>query len=133
MADDFVYYLLVGDETALPSIGRRPEELREGVPVTAIMLVDGSQDVQHFATRTALIPVRVFRKAGEDDTALLEAAIEAWQQPSGDGYVWIAAEARTARALRDVVLVRHQHPKAWLRAAGYWVRGMAGATDKLEG
>jgi hypothetical protein len=31
-----------------------------------------------------------------------------------------------------MLAVRH-HPKAWLKAAGYWVRGEAGASDKLEG
>ena len=33
--DDFDFYLLVGDETALPAIARRLEELRASVPVTA--------------------------------------------------------------------------------------------------
>jgi len=34
--DNFDWYLLVGDETALPAIGRRTEELRTGVPVLTV-------------------------------------------------------------------------------------------------
>jgi NADPH-dependent ferric siderophore reductase len=131
--DTFDYYLLVGDETALPSIARRIEGLRPGVPVTVIGLVDGPQERQELRSSADLNVVWVTRPAGEtNDGALLRAALESWQPPAGDGYVWIAGEARTARVLRDYMLETRKHPKTWLRAAGYWVRGMAGASEKLE-
>lgn len=133
VADDFDHYLLVGDGAALPAIGRRLEELRPGVPVVAILLVDGPEDIQHFATAAALTPVWLFRRNGEDDAALVLDALNAWKAPAGDGYVWIAAEAALARMVRDHMLDVRRHPKAWLKAAGYWVRGAAGTTDKLEG
>jgi NADPH-dependent ferric siderophore reductase len=96
-------------------------------------VVDGPEDVQSFSTTAALTPVWLFRRDGDDDLALIRTALEAWQAPAGDGYVWIAAEAQVARALRDHMLEERRHPKAWLKAAGYWVRGAAGASDKLEG
>lgn len=132
VADDFDFYLLIGDATALPAIGRRLEELRAGARATAILLVDGPEDIQTFATAAALEPVWLFRNGG-DDADLLRDALERWPTPEGDGYVWIAAEAKAARALRDYMLNMRRHPKEWLKAAGYWVRGAAGATDKLEG
>jgi NADPH-dependent ferric siderophore reductase len=41
---DFDWWLLIGDETALPAIGRRLEELPAGCPVTSIVAVAGAQE-----------------------------------------------------------------------------------------
>lgn len=130
--DDFDWYLLVGDETALPAIGRRLETLRADVPVTAVMVVDGPEDVQAFETAARLDPIWVFRDGSGDDAALLRARLEAWRAPSGEGWVWIAAEAAVARALRDHMLEVRGHPRPWVKAAGYWVAGRAGASDKMD-
>jgi NADPH-dependent ferric siderophore reductase len=133
VSDDFDYYLLVGDETALPSIGRRVESLRADVPVSTVVVVDGPEEIQDFSTRADWRPLWVFRSGQQvDDAMLLRDALATWRPSQGDGYVWIAAEARTARSLRDYMLEERSHPKAWLKAAGYWVRGEAGATEKLE-
>lgn len=131
VADDFDFYLLIGDATALPAIGRRLEELRAGVPVTAILIVDGPADIQRFSSVASIDPVWLFRNGG-DDADLVRAALDGWRAPDGDGYVWIAAEAGVARAVRDYMLNERRHPKEWLKAAGYWVRGKPGATEKLE-
>lgn len=133
VADDFDFYLLIGDETALPAIGRRVEGLRPGVPVTTIAVVDSGVEAQTFETRAAWRPVWVFR-AGQpaDDVALLRDALASWRTPAGDGYVWIAAEAAVARTLKGHMLEERRHPKAWLKSAGYWVRGKAGESEKLD-
>ncbi len=132
MPDDFDFYLLAGDETALPSIGRRLESLRPGVGVTSAVVVDGPEEIQHLETAADWRPMWVFR-TGEhaDDATLLRRALANWRTPAGDGYVWIAAEARTARVLRNCMLEERGCPKAWLKAVGYWVRGEAGATEKF--
>jgi NADPH-dependent ferric siderophore reductase len=131
VADDFDFYVLIGDETALPAIGRRVETLRAGVPVTTLAIVDGPEDVQHFATAADWRPHWVYRSGvNKDDAALLREAASALVLPDGEGYVWIAAEARTARQLRDYWLAERGHPKAWLKAAGYWVAGKPGESEK---
>lgn len=132
--DDFDWYLLVGDESALPSIGRRIESLRPGVPVTSVVIVEDAADIQHFDTAARHEPVWVLRsgRAGAD-AALLREALARWRAPEGEGYAWIAAEAQVARAAKAYMLDERAHPKAWLKASGYWVRGAAGATDKMEG
>ena len=133
VADDFDFYLLVGDETALPSIGRRVEALRPGVPVTTIVLTDGPAEIQTFETRADWRPIWLSRSgSGRDDLALLGEALARWETPPGDGYVWIGAEAQAARALKAHMLQDRGHPKAWLKAAGYWVRGRAGESEKLD-
>ena len=132
LADDFDFYLLVGDETALPAIGRRVESLRPDVPVTTIVVVDGPDEAQTFQTRADWRPIWVFRsdRALDDGARLLE-AVRRQPAPQGDGYVWIAAEARAARAVKDHLLEERRHPKAWLKAAGYWVRGKSGESEKF--
>jgi NADPH-dependent ferric siderophore reductase len=128
VSDDFDHYLLVGDETALSSIGRRVESLRPGVPVTTVVVVDGPEEVQSFETRADWRPLWVFRSGQYvDDAMILRDVLETWEPSRGDGYVWIAAEARTARIIRDYMLEDRRHPKNWLKSAGYWVRGEAGA------
>lgn len=132
VADDFDFYLMIGDETALPAIGRRLEGLRPGVPAATLVLVDGPDEIQAFDTRADWRPVWVSRAGRDaDDASLLLAALAAWRAPEGDGYVWIAAEAQAARALKAHMLVERGHPPAWLKAAGYWVRGAPGESEKL--
>jgi len=130
VADDFDFYWLIGDETALPAIGRRVEELRAGAFVTTVVIVDGPEEEQRFETKADWRPVWVHRN-GRTDADALKAALSGLRAGAGDGYVWIAAEAQTARALRDYVLGERGHPKEWFKASGYWVAGQPGETAKF--
>ncbi len=133
-ADDFDFVWLVGDETALPAIGRRVASLRPDVRVATVVVVDGPEDVQPFETRADLRPIWLFRSVGAlGDGERFVAALRDLPTPEGDGYVWIAAEARAARAAKTFMLEERGHPKGWLKAAGYWVRGKAGESEKLDG
>jgi NADPH-dependent ferric siderophore reductase len=130
--DDFDWYLFVGDETALPAIGRWVEQLRANVPVSTYAVIEGANDKQTFKTAAAHKDVWVVRSPGSDDAAALLKELANFEAPKGDGYIWIAAEASVAKTLRDYFLNRRQHPKAWVKAAGYWKRGVADADMKIE-
>jgi NADPH-dependent ferric siderophore reductase len=131
--DDFDWYLLVGDETGLPSIGRRLEELRTGVPVFTVVAVDGEQEVQQIDTGAKWLPRWVFRdQEGNDDAETLRRAVQSLDLPSGDGYIWIAGELSVARSLRTYLLDERGHPSRWMQAAGYWRRGAPGAHEDLD-
>jgi NADPH-dependent ferric siderophore reductase len=133
VADDFDWYLLIGDETALPAIGRWVEALRPGVAVTTVVGVDSDAERQSFETRARWTGHWVARgQAGSDDAALLRAALDGLNLPPGDGYVWIAAEASVARALRAYIIEARGHPKPWVKAAGYWSRGAIAAHEAIE-
>jgi NADPH-dependent ferric siderophore reductase len=129
--DDFDWYLLIGDETALPAIGRRVEELRAGVPVTSLILTEAGE-TQHFQTSAAWTPHWVERDAASDESSLLRAALADYALPKGDGFVWIAAEASVARDLRSHIVDRLGQPRQWTKAAGYWKRGQADVHEKIE-
>jgi NADPH-dependent ferric siderophore reductase len=129
--DDFDWYLLIGDETALPAIGRRVEELRAEVPVTTFVVTDAGE-TQDFHTKAAWTPHWVARDASSDDASLLGAALAGHVLPEGEGFVWIAAEASVARQLRSIVVDERGHPRQWTKAAGYWKRGQAETHEKIE-
>lgn len=129
--DDFDWYLLIGDETALPAIGRRVEELRAGVPVTTIVLMEAGE-TQDFRTRAAWTPRWIARNGSPDDASQLRTALADYTLPGGDGFVWIAAEAFVARSLRSHIIEDLGHPRQWTKAAGYWKIGQADAHEKIE-
>ncbi len=133
VAPGFSWWLLVGDETALPAIGRRIEELPAGVRVVSVVAIAESGDEQRFATAAEHEAHWVRRPLHRaDDPAPLLVALRHIELPQGDGFVWIAAEASVARAVRDELVGRHGHPRAWTKAAGYWRKGVADAHEKLQ-
>ena len=102
------------------------------MPVASFILVDCLADAQDVCTEANWTPHWVERDGRTDDSRLLRDALARYRLPPGDGYVWIGAEAAVARALRTELVEARGHPKSWLKAAGYWVRGAAGAHEKLS-
>lgn len=131
--DDFDWYLLVADESALPAMGRWLEELRADVPVTTIALVADAGEVQAIDSKAAWSASWVFRgDAHERDGDLVREALGKFRAPAGDGFVWIAGEASLARAARSYVLDVLHHPRPWMKASGYWQRGDRGRHVELD-
>lgn len=127
----FDWWLLVGDETALPAIGRRIEELPAGARVVSIVTIADDNDRQSFSTQADHQAIWVRRPLDRaDDPAPVLDALRELALPQGDGFVWIAAEARVARAARDHLVNERGHPLQWTKAAGYWRKGVADAHEK---
>ena len=128
----FDWWLLIGDETALPAIGRRLEELPDRTHVTTIAAVSSIREEQSFARRAHHQLYWIHRPHEKaDDAAPMLEALRSFSLPDGVGFVWIAAESGVARALREhLVNVRH-HPLNQIKAAGYWRKGVADAQDNL--
>jgi NADPH-dependent ferric siderophore reductase len=133
IADDFDWWLLIGDETALPSIGRRVEGLAEGVRAITLVTVTGPAEEQFFSTRADHLAIWIHRCPDEATNAqpVLE-ALKRIELPPGEGFVRIAAEARVARAAREHVVNIRRHPLQWLRASGYWIEGRVDAHEGLD-
>ncbi|ANT62401.1 NADPH-dependent ferric siderophore reductase [Salipiger sp. CCB-MM3] len=131
VAPVFDWYLMIGDETALPAMARRVEELPEGVAAITLAAVPGPEDQQEWQSAAAQTAQWLHRPVEDahDPAPLLDAA-KALDLPEGKGFVWIAAEAQVARALKLHFLQDRAHPAPHLKAAGYWVKGDAGSSDK---
>lgn len=126
----FDWWLLIGDETALPAIGRWAEELPGDMRLITLGAVADTEERQAFATKAPYEAHWCHRPAAQAaDPAPLVAAARALDLPEGRGFIWIAAEARVARSLRDHFLAQG-HPRHWMKAAGYWTLGVADGSDK---
>ncbi|WP_085849788.1 SIP domain-containing protein [Pacificibacter marinus] len=131
VAPIFDWYLLIGDETALPAIGRRVEELPEGVDVITLTSVPEVADEQVFETAAHHTAHWVHRPiADAADPAPVLDALKGLTLPKGKGFVWIATEAKVARAVRDHVTDELGHPMTQMKASGYWTSGKAAGEDK---
>lgn len=130
---DFDWHLLMGDETALPAIARRLEELPAGKRVLAIIQThtpDARIDLSTRANATiqwvddATDPV--------SPTSALESAVRQLQLPEGEGYIWAAGESTTIRDIRQYLVQERGVDKSHIRAASYWRRGNAGTHEVIE-
>ncbi|KQP15113.1 siderophore-interacting protein [Pseudorhodoferax sp. Leaf267] len=122
---DFDWYLLVGDETALPAIARRLEELPAGSRAIVRLYV---AEVDRLALGSA---ATVDLQWADDDAALLD-ALRALELPAGFGYAWCAAEAGVAAQARKILVDEKGHDRRAIRAASYWKRGAIAHHENLE-
>ncbi|HEX3442611.1 MAG TPA: siderophore-interacting protein [Pseudolabrys sp.] len=126
------WHLLVGDDTALPAIARRLEELPAGARAVVVAEVDSAADTLTFETKADASIHWVYRngtEAGAPD--LLSLALRKIDLPKGDYHAWVACESSAAKALRTQLLAEHGAQAQWTRAAGYWRRGVADVHDNL--
>ncbi len=117
VSDTFDWHLLVGDETALPAIARRLEELRDPVRVLAVIQVDDASEQQVLPGPANLDLRWVHRR---DAGAPLEAAVAGLTFPSGEGFAFVAGEASMVRRIRRHLIEARGLDKAWIKAAAYW-------------
>ncbi len=127
--------VLVGDETALPAMGRCLEEVPEGHPVTAVIEVADRVDIQDDLSQVACastLDLRwVVRAEGEDFTEeILTVDLAGEQDTKGTAFVWAAGESgrlkKVRRWIKDAGV-----PREHVQVTGYWRKAAvpAGAAD----
>ena len=124
-------WLLIGDETALPAIGRFIEEADNDTDITSVIAVASAKEEQRFRSRARVTTLWAHRPLAEADRpgAIVERLHDIVVAP--DTFVWIAAEARVARHLRCYLSEFHDQPVGWMKAGGYWVRGQSDAHERI--
>jgi len=113
--DIFDSYLLIGDETAIPAIARRLDELPAGRKVLAVIEIANAAEQQPLASAAEVEVIWVVR--GQDD--LLE-TVQNLTLPDGSLYSFVATESKLSRQVRRVLLDTHNVNEAFLKAVGYW-------------
>jgi len=130
---EFDWHLLIGDETGLPAIGRRLEELPAGSRALVIAEVEDEAEEQTFVSRAEFSVHWVHRHAAPAGSSEgLLAALRAAKFPPGDYFAWAATESNVARALRRTLIDELGANRAWVKAAGYWKRGAAAVHERIE-
>lgn len=123
---DYRWHLLAGDASALPAILRRLDELPAGCVAQVLVQVDDAADERALQS-AATLRVRWVRSADEWLQAL-----RTTEWPGGDGFVWLAGEARVVAQARQIVLNERGFPREALRAAAYWKQGAAAFHERLD-
>ncbi|WP_219337852.1 siderophore-interacting protein [Pseudomonas sp. Xaverov 259] len=113
--DIFDSYLLIGDETAIPAIARRLEELPAGRKVLAVIEIANNAEQQPLNSAADVQVIWVVR--GHDD--LLE-TVRNLTLPGGSLYSFVATETKLSRQVRRVLLDTHKINEEFLKAVGYW-------------
>ena len=120
------WYFLAGDETALPALGRRIEELPAGAKVVAVIEIADAAEEQVFESRADVSLHYVHRNGLPAGTQgpLLD-AIKALTFPAGEAYAYVAAESGVAKGIKAHLLDERGFPPDYVRAPGYWLLGEA--------
>lgn len=115
------WHLLVGDEAALPAIAAALERVPAGVPVHALVEVDGPADEQPLTSPGRLNLRWCHRDPGRPEQ--LVDAVAALGFPAGRVHAFVHGEAGLVRALRGHLLGGRRVPREDLSISGYWRRG----------
>lgn len=127
----FDWHVFIGDETALPAIGRRLEELPSSTRALVVAEVSNSSSRIRFDSRASL-EVTWCERGGPSSKSLLAAVRALPEFPAGEGYAWAAAESAVARQLRLHLAGERGLVKSRIRAAAYWKRGLEAVHEVIE-
>jgi NADPH-dependent ferric siderophore reductase len=123
---DYDWHLLAGDESALPAIARRLEELPASSRAIVIAQAADEGDRRDLASAAKTEVIWVSHDAE------LVAAVRGIDLSTGDGYAWCAGEAHAMAALRGLLLDEKGIDRHHLRAAAYWKHGAVAHHENLE-
>lgn len=130
--DDDTPWVLIGDETALPTIGRALSELRSGQPCLALIEVADADEERYLPT-PGNATIRFLHRDGVEpgQSDLLDRALREASLPPGAVFR-IAAEIDTVRRLRDGLIAERGIDRARIRAAGYWRLGASDGGGRVN-
>jgi len=125
---DFDWYLLIGDESALPAIARRLEELPATAKAVVVVEVADQGEERELTAPAQTTIYWIHRDAGQ---ALLE-AVQGLDFPPGEPYAFVACEGNRAKDIRRHLLETRGLDKRWVKASGYWRQGAVAVHDNLD-
>ena len=113
---EYDWHLLVGDESALPAIIRRLEEL----PSQAIPVVILELDYPELARIIPQHPQLRLQVLPKSTPSQLVSAVKQLELPDGAGYAWVAGESSLSKAIRTELEQTHGLTNQQIKAASYW-------------
>jgi NADPH-dependent ferric siderophore reductase len=126
IAPDFDWHLLIGDDSALPAIARRLEELPASSTVIAVVQVNDAADRRVFQTRAGL---SVHWTAASEWLS----TVRALELPDGEGFAWAVGESNAIRSMRRMLIEELGLDQTHVRAAAYWKHGTAAHHENFAG
>ncbi len=126
--DFFRCHILIGDETALPAISRRLEELPSGVRANVFAEIHGPGDELDLRSNADLEVTWAYRSRTEHRSPLLE-AVRSADLVANSAYAWVACESADAKMLRAHLVGERGFDPNCVKASGYWRRGSVAVHD----
>ena len=124
------WYVILGDEAALPAIATLLEALPITMQANVYIEVLNAQEEQEL-TSPAQTHITWLHRGNDQDLPglLLVDAIRHADLPEGDGRVWVSAEASIMREIRKHLLDDRNLDRSTIRTQGYWKQGILNHTD----
>jgi NADPH-dependent ferric siderophore reductase len=119
---DADWYLMVGDESALPAIAASLEQVPAGRPALAVVVVDGADHQLPLTCPGDLVVHWVHRGDDPGNHDLLALAVAALELPAGAGDVFVHGEASEVRAVRRHLLAERGVDRDSASISPYWRR-----------
>jgi len=123
------WYVMAGDESALPAMGTLLDAIPTSVPIR--IYVEVADATEHLDWNRPNLHVAWIERETATPLAgaLLEAALAQAEAPAGKGHVWLACEASIMRRIRAHLLGGwHLDPSA-IVTRGYWKEGEVNYRD----
>ncbi|MFF4413030.1 SIP domain-containing protein [Streptosporangium sp. NPDC001559] len=115
------WLLVIGDETALPAIGRWLEEMPEGTRAKVLIEIADPSHRQELPTRADADVVWLSRDGSPAGTTdLLARAVRELEWLPGTVFVWAAGEAGALKEVRRHLVTEREVPREWMHITGYW-------------
>ncbi|MFF8744611.1 SIP domain-containing protein [Streptomyces californicus] len=117
------WLLVIGDETALPAIGRWLAEMPAGTRARVFIEVGEESHRQELPTAADAAVTWLTRDgAPAGTTDLLERAVRSMEWLPGEVYVWAAGEAVSLKGIRRHLSAERGVPRERTHITGYWRR-----------
>lgn len=126
---DAEWYVIGGDEAALPAIGTLLEALPANMRAIVYAEVHDAGEEQELTSPAEFEVTWLHRGEGPAPGSLLAAAMKSVELPAGEGRVWVSCEAGVMRDIRRHFLEERGVDRSMLRTQGYWKQGNANHPD----
>lgn len=129
------WYVLAGDDTAIPAICTILDVLPPSVKALALIEVADSAEEHSLETRTANTEIRWVQRGADPRHAgrELEAAVRRIELPPGAGRIYVACESDAMRRIRRHLISERGFPRDRLVTRGYWRLGETDHPDRDYG
>ena len=126
---DVDWYLIGGDETALPAIATVVEALPSSMMALVFIEVHGEEEEQTLTSPAAMHVLWLHRRPGAAPGRMLADAVCGAALPQGHGRIWVSCEATIMREIRRHFIEERRVPRSMLRTQGYWKAGTVNHPD----
>jgi NADPH-dependent ferric siderophore reductase len=122
------WYLLAGDDTALPAISSILDNLPPTTRAYVLLEVADAQEEQVLHSPAELEVTWLHRGSKQADT-VLEQALRDFKLPAGNGRIYVGCEAGVMRRIRQHLVRERGLEAARMVTRGYWKQGATAYTD----